>query len=235
MKTTGQKPTGRTLGKVAVVSPRRIFIVDDHPIFRVGLKQMINQEPDLIVCGEADDYDHALEGIVRLKPDLALVDITLPGKSGLELIKKLRSENHPLKLLVVSMHDEALCADRVLRAGGDGYFTKEEDPGEVIQAMRDVLAGHIYVSEAVLSGAAPAATKLATTSRSLALDPLNDSEIEILELLGRGRSNQEIAHQLSLNVRTVATRAAQIKRKLKLKSANALVRFAVLWVESAKV
>jgi len=128
-----------------------IYIVEDHPVFREGLAQLVNAEQDLTVCGQAGDAAQALRAIARLKPDLVLVDITLPGKSGLELIKELRPQNHQLKLLVVSMHDEALYANRVLRAGGDGYIMKQEDPEEIIHAIRDVLGGHTYVSEQVMA------------------------------------------------------------------------------------
>lgn len=214
-------------------SPHTVFIVEDHPVFREGLKQLVNREADLSVCGEAGDYDQALERIARLKPDLALVDITLTGRSGLELIKKVRSENRQIKLLVVSMHDEALYADRVLRAGGDGYIMKQEDPEEMIHAIRDVLGGHIYVSEEVLSGGAKAAPKPAATPKSRPIDQLTDAELAILELLGRGKSNQEIARQLGLSGRVINGRATQIRRKLNLKSVNALIRYAVCWVESA--
>ncbi|MBK5292604.1 MAG: response regulator transcription factor, partial [Acidobacteriia bacterium] len=163
----------------------------------------------------------------------ALVDITLPGRSGLELIKKLRAENRQIKLLVVSMHDEALYADRVLRAGGDGYIMKQEDPEEIIHAIRDVLAGHIYVSEEVLNSGAKAAPKPAATAKSQAIDQLTDMELEVLELLGRGKNHQEIARQLNLSTRVVSSCATQMGRKLNLKSANALIRYAVCWVESA--
>jgi DNA-binding NarL/FixJ family response regulator len=132
-------------------APKRVFIVEDHPVFREGLVQIINDESDLTVCGQAEDAEQAIEAIPGLKPDLVLVDITLPGKSGFELIKEVRAQNGSVKLLVLSMHDEALYADRVLRAGGDGYIMKQEDPEEVVHAIRDVLGGHIYVSEQVLA------------------------------------------------------------------------------------
>ncbi len=150
------KPMAKTSRAEPPGSRRTIFIVEDHPVFREGLVQIISGEKDLSVCGEASDADHALEAIARLKPDLVLVDITLPGKSGLELIKELRSRDSKVRILVVSMHDEALYADRVLRAGGDGYIMKQEDPEEIVHAIRDVLGGHIYVSEEVLASNANA-------------------------------------------------------------------------------
>jgi DNA-binding NarL/FixJ family response regulator len=166
---------------------------------------------------------------------LVLVDIGLPGKNGLDLIKEIRVSNRSVKLLVVSMHDEALYADRVLRAGGDGYVMKQQDPEEIIHAIRDVLAGHIYVSDEVMAstGKAPALRTPTTTPRHK-LEALADEDLEVLELLGRGKSEPEIARQLRVGVATIATRCKRIQKKLKLKSANALVRYAVCWIESGK-
>src|SRR6202012_2166577 len=129
----------------------RIFLVEDHPVFRDGLAKLLNAEADLTVCGEAGDAKRGLQSILKLKPDLAVVDLGLPGKSGLDLIKEVRALKVPIRFLVVSMFDESLYAQRVLRAGGDGYIMKQEDPQEIVQAIRDVLAGHIYVSEDVFS------------------------------------------------------------------------------------
>ena len=196
---------------------------------------MVNQQKDLTVCGEAGEYDQALSGIIRLKPDLALLDITLPGKSGLVLIKKLRSINTKIKLLIVSMHDEALYADRVLRAGGDGYIMKQEDPEEIILAIRDVLAGHIYISEKTWSGGPKAKLSRSTTPIGRAIEQLTDAEVEILESLGRGKGNQELSRQLALPVGEVTTQVTQIRKKLNLKSVNALIRCAVCWVEGETV
>ena len=212
-------------------APKKVFIVEDHPVFREGLMQIINSEGDLTVCGEAGDAEHALEAIPSLKPDLVVVDITLPGKSGLELIKDLRARNGGLKLLVLSMHDEALYADRVLRAGGDGYIMKQEDPEEVVHAIRDVLGGHIYVSEEVLASTAKVSLKRISEPETRPLDQLTDLELNILELLGRGKNSQEIARQLHFDVRKIIAHCAQMRRQLRLKSDNALVRFAAFWVE----
>ena len=214
---------------------RRVFIVEDHPVFREGLVQVINSEDDLTVCGEAADAEAALEAIRGLKPDLVLVDISLPGKSGLELIKDLRARNGGVKLLVLSMHDEALYADRVLRAGGDGYIMKQEDPEEVVDAIRDVLGGHIYVSDEIMAKGTKGAEARRSESKSRPLSQLTDIELEVLELLGEGKTNLEIARQLHLAARTVSVHSTQIKRKLNLKSINALIRYAVCWVEGGKV
>lgn len=188
---------------------------------------------DLLVCGQAGSTEQALPAINRLKPDLVLVDITLPGKSGLELIQKLRAADARVKLLVLSMHDEALYADRVLRTGGDGYIMKEADPEEIIHAIRDVLGGHLYVSDEVMARR----SKPTTSSRAVAKTPfgqLTDSELEILELLGLGRSAAEIARKLRLSGKKVETACARIKKKLKLKTLNALIRYAVCWIEANK-
>ena len=213
---------------------RKIFIVEDHPVFREGLVHIINSESDLTVCGEAEDAEGALKAVPSLKPDLVLVDITLPGKSGLELIKDLRARNGGVKLLVLSMHDEALYADRVLKAGGDGYIMKQEDPQEVVHAIRDVLGGHIYVSEEVLAARPKTAWNGGSELRSRPLDELTDSELEVLELLGRGKDNSAIASELHVGAGTVNAQSRQIRRKLNLGSTNALIRYAVCWVETGR-
>ena len=203
-------------------------------MFREGLAQIISSEDDLTVCGEAEDAEHALEAILGLKPDLVLVDITLPGKSGLELIKELRDLNLSVKLLVLSMHDEALYADRVLRAGGDGYIMKEEDPEEVVHAIRDVLGGRIYVSEQVMAGVKETPPSSGSALKSRPLAQLADAELEVLELLGEGKTNLEVARQLHLQPESVNTHCKHIMRKLDLKTSNALIRYAVCWVEGGK-
>jgi DNA-binding NarL/FixJ family response regulator len=215
---------------------RRVFIVEDHPVFREGLVRMLSTERDLEVCGEAGDFEKGLNGIKQHKPDLVLVDLELPGKSGLDLIKKVRSLKLPVKLLVVSMYDEALYADRVLRAGGDGYIMKEESPDEIIHAIRDVLDGHIYVSEEVMSGNAKAVPKMeAEPEKQRPLDHLTDLELNVLELLGRGQNNNEIADKLGLKSKEIASHCTQVRKKLKLKTDNALIRYAVCWVETGAV
>lgn len=213
-------------------SPEKIFLAEDHPTFREGLAQIINSGKDLTVCGEADTAEQALAAINRLRPDLMLVDISLPGKSGLELIKKLRSKNRKVKLLVLSMHDEALYANRVLRAGGDGYIMKQEDPEEIVQAIRDVLQGRIYISEEVLENTPTDSREDCAGPKTRPLQNLTDSELEILEGLGRGKSNQEIARQLRMSVAAVTTHCRRIMKELNLQSTNALIRYAVCWREA---
>lgn len=208
-----------------------MFIVEDHPVFREGLVQIINDAGDLTVCGQAESAEQAIDAIPGLKPDLVLVDITLPGKSGFELIKEVRAQNGSVKLLVLSMHDEALYADRVLRAGGDGYIMKQEDPEEVVHAIRDVLGGHIYVSEQVLAKRTKGAPNRGSEPTNRPLGQLTDAELEILQWVGEGKTNSEIASQLHLRPGTISAHCTQIRRKLKLKSTNALIRYAVCMVE----
>jgi DNA-binding NarL/FixJ family response regulator len=222
-----------TESKSRLAQPRKkIFIVEDHPTFREGLTQILNSAEDLAICGMAGTVDQALPAIARAKPDLVLVDISLPGKSGLELIKELRSVDRAVKLLVISMHDEALYAARVLRSGGDGYIMKQEDPDEIIYAIHDVLAGHIYVSEEVMESAKGGGRSRRSNEKTRPLDLLTDSELEILELVGRGKNSREIAGKLRLSERSVTAARSQLKEKLNLKSTQALLRYAVCWVES---
>lgn len=214
-------------------TPRsKVFIVEDHPFFREGLVSMLNREPDLEVCGQAPDAESALEAIRASAPDIVLVDISLPGRSGLELIKELRASDAEIKMLVVSMHDEALYADRVLRAGGNGYIMKDEDPSELAQAIRDVLNGHIYVSEEVL--ASRKGTQSSRKSEERALDALTDSELEVLQLVGYGKSPAAMAKHLGVSVKEVVDSCATIRRKLNLKSPSDLLRYAVCWVETGR-
>lgn len=210
---------------------RRVFIVEDHPVFREGLVRMLSTEKDLEICGEAGDYEIGLKSIQRFRPDIVLVDLELPGKSGLDLIKKIRTLKLPVKLLVVSMYDEALYADRVLRAGGDGYIMKEESPEEIVHAIRDVLDGHIYLSEEVLASQTKTPSKPAKSEENR-LDQLSDLELTVLELLGRGQNNDEIADKLGLKVKEISGHSAEIRKKLKLKTDNALIRYAVCWLET---
>ena len=222
-----------TLQDAQSLPRKRIYIVEDHPTFREGLVQILGDEPSFAVCGQAGTADEALPEIDHFKPDLVLVDISLPGKSGLSLIKELRAAQCPAKLLVISMHDEALYADRVLRAGADGYIMKEEDPEEIMQAVRDVLEGRIYVSDQVLARGSRADEEAGQKSRSL--DLLADRELEILELLGQGKTESEIAPRVGLSNRVLNAELRAIRRKLGFASEEALVRYAVRWIETCSV
>ena len=207
-----------------------VFLVEDHPVFRDGLTKLLNAEPDLAVCGGTGDPKQAIKSILKLKPDLVAVDIGLPGKSGLDLIKEIRDKKITVKLLAVSMFDEAVYAQRVLRAGGDGYVMKQEDPEVIVLAIRDVLAGRIYVSEEVF---ASESLKAPIKEPASLLDRLTDSELGVLEALGHGKSTREISTQVGLSEAAVNAHGESIRRKLKLKNHNALVRYAVWWVEDS--
>jgi DNA-binding NarL/FixJ family response regulator len=208
---------------------KKVFLVEDHPVYAEGLVEILKSEPGLAVCGQAGSAEEALRDIPGLAPDLVLVDITLPGMSGLELIKRLRPKFLKIKLLVISMREEQLYAARVLRAGGDGYVMKQQDPEDIIDAIRDVLAGRIYVSDEVMAGESKISRQDRPQPRSRPIDRLSDLELEILGLLGAGKSNPQIASTLGLNERNLARHRAEMRKKLCLNNTNALIRFAVCW------
>jgi DNA-binding NarL/FixJ family response regulator len=211
------------------VKKTRVLIVDDHPMTRAGLVHVINHQPDLMVCGEAESAAHALDILESSRPDLLLIDITLPGKSGLELIKDVKAMQPELLMLVVSMHDESLYADRVLRAGARGYITKHEGGEKLMEAIRHVLRGKIYVSESmsahileIFSGGQ------ARLDRS-SIEKLSDREFEVFESLGEGLSSQQIAKKLHLSAKTVDAHRANIKTKLNIKTTAELISYAARW------
>jgi len=213
---------------------KKVFLVEDHPVYAEGLVEMLKSEPGLAVCGQAGSAEQALRDIPGLKPDLVLVDITLPGMSGLDLIKRLRPKYPGIKLLVISMREEQLYAARVLRAGGDGYVMKQQDPKEIMDAIRDVLAGRIYVSDEVMDGQSKVSREGRPKPRSRPIDRLSDLELEILGLLGAGKSNPDIASRLELNARSLTGHYAKMRKKLRLNNTNALIRFAVCWTGSGE-
>lgn len=208
--------------------------MEDHPVYAEGLVEILKSEPGLAVCGQSGSAEEALRDIPGLKPDLVLVDITLPGMSGLDLIKRLRPEYPEIKLLVISMREEQLYAARVLRAGGDGYVMKQQDPEEILDAIHDVLAGRIYVSDDVMVGESKVPREGRPPPRSRPIDRLSDMELEILGLLGAGKSNAEIASHLDLNARRLTRHYAEMRKKLCLNNSNALIRFAVCWTGSGE-
>lgn len=203
-----------------------VLLVDDHPIVRQGLAQLINDEPDLAVCGEAGTAREALDAIERNKPDVAIIDISLEDRSGVELIKDIQSRWPDLPCLALSMYDESMYAVRVLRAGGRGYVMKQEVPRKVVAAIRRVLGGHIYVSENMATRLLDQLVSNERTEQT-PLGNLTDRELEVLTLIGRGVGTREIADRLFLSVKTVEGHRERIKEKLKLKTGAELVRYAV--------
>ena len=214
------------------VLPKRLFILDDHPMMREGLAQIINNEADLTVCGEAGTGREGVDLVCRLKPDLLLADISLPDKSGLEVIKDLRTLLPDLTVLVISMHDESLYAERVLRAGARGYIMKQEGGRKLMEAIRRVLNGQVYVSEKISASILESFSGRRTEAPRPPIEKLTDREFEVLQLLGGGKGTQDIADQLHLSGKTIEAHRANIKRKLQLKTASELIRYAVRWVET---
>jgi DNA-binding NarL/FixJ family response regulator len=208
----------------------RILIVDDHPMMREGLRTLISREHDLAVCGEAETAGQALDAVANLKPDLVLADISLPGRSGVELIKDICALQPAVLILVISMHDESLYAERVLRAGARGYIMKQESGPTMIQAIRQVLAGRIYLSDKmsarILENVAGKRAKASPIER------LSDREFEVFQLIGRGKSTVQIAEELHLSTKTVEAHRAQVKAKLDLRNMPELISFASRWVET---
>jgi DNA-binding NarL/FixJ family response regulator len=211
---------------------KRLVIVDDHPLFRKGLEELIHSDGGFAVCGEAGNASEAMDVIRKLNPDLAIVDLSLPGANGIELIKNIRAEFPKLPILVLSMHDESLYALRALRAGADGYVMKHEAMTNVVRAIHEVFAGRPYLSPEM---AAQVITKFAHGASAGETDPtarLSDRELEILELIGKGTEVRQIAKRLHLSPKTVETHRAHIKDKLDLKNAREVARFAVQWLDA---
>jgi DNA-binding NarL/FixJ family response regulator len=211
---------------------RKIFIVDDHPIVRRGLSQMINQETDLTVCGEADSAQHALEFLKKFQPDLMIVDISLQGIDGIELIKIIKARYGNLPVLVVSMHDESLFAERALRVGARGYIMKQEAIEKMMEAIRRVLQGELYISEGVSANIVKRFINGKAESTQSAIEVLSDRELEVFQLIGQGVGTRQIADNLNVSIKTVESYRANIKEKLKLKNATELMKHAVHWVNN---
>lgn len=209
-----------------------MLIIDDHPMMRQGLAQLIDNEPDLKVMAEADTGGQGLDIVVGKKLDLAIIDISLPDKNGLELIKDILSVKPELPVLIVSMHDEALYAERVLRAGARGYIMKQEGGPKLLTAIRQVLTGQIYVSEKMSARILESFSGRRTGAGASPMERLSDREFEVFQLIGQGKGTKEIAVHLKLSVKTVEVHRAKIKEKLSLTTATDLVRYAVRWSEA---
>ncbi len=218
--------------KPALTAKKKILIIDDHPMMREGLSQLINNEPDLTICGEAESAVAALAAVEKCIPDLAIVDISLKDSNGLELIKDLKIRWPKLPMLVLSMHDESLYADRVLRAGARGYLMKEAGGKNIMTAIRQILSGRIYVSEKMSDQLLATASGQAPAANNTAVDQLTDREFEVFQLIGRGTSARDMAARLHVSIKTVEAHRVNIKRKLGVNTATELIRYAVRWVET---
>jgi DNA-binding NarL/FixJ family response regulator len=212
----------------------RIMIVDDHPIFRKGLAQLIGEESDMEVCGEAEDVPTAKKLFERLKPDMVIVDLSLKGASGLELIKYIHELSPGRPVLVISMHDEQVYAERALKAGARGYIMKQEMTGKVVTAIRQVLNGKMFFSEDIVDSILG---RVAVASTSVHKDPvstLSDRELEVFTFIGKGLGRKEMASLLNVSIKTIGTYREKIKEKLSIRSSPELARRAVEWVQSQK-
>jgi DNA-binding NarL/FixJ family response regulator len=209
---------------------KRVVIVDDHPLVRERLAQLINHELDMESCGEAEDTQSAMEIIRDTTPDLVIIDITLKGPSGIDLIKHLRALSVKAPILVLSMHEESIYAERVLRAGANGYITKHQPAQEIVAAVRKILAGDIYLSEKMTAGLLKCLTVGGVKSQPKPIDRLADREFEVFALIGRGHSPHEIAKVLDIGLATVSTYRQRIKAKLDLNTATELQHFAISWI-----
>jgi DNA-binding NarL/FixJ family response regulator len=212
-------------------SKTKIFLVDDHPLVREWLTNLIHQQPDLVVCGEAEAPPEALQAISRLKPDIAIVDISMKGGSGIELLKDIKTLRPPVATIVLTMHDEHLYAERALRAGARGYIMKRETAGKVVAAIRRVLDGKLYLSERMKASFAEKFLDGTAPHTASSVELLSDRELEVFQLLGQGYETRQIAETLHVSMKTVQAFCARIKEKLQLGSATELLREAVRWHE----
>jgi len=210
----------------------RIFIVDDHPIVREGLSLMMNREPDLMVCGEAEEATGALQAIVAANPDFLIVDISLSRPDGLDLLKSIRARYPSLPVLILSMHDETIYAERALRAGANGYIMKQEATERVLVAVRQILTQKVYVSDRIANRMLQQYIRGSVSERQSPIAELSDRELEVFRLIGEGHSTRMIAEELHLSVKTVESYQAHIKGKLSLKNGRELVQRAIQWTIS---
>lgn len=211
---------------------KRILLVDDHPMTRYGMAQLLRQQCEFEVCGEADTAHRALAAVESLQPDLVLADLTMPGKHGLEFVKDMRAMHPEVAVLVVSMHDETLYAERVLKAGGRGYVMKHVGGKELLRAVRRVLDGHVYLSNVMAEKALDAFSDRRSQTSDSVIGQLTDRELQVFQCLGQGMTSREIGQQLHMGVKTVETHRRHVREKLNLKTGPELIKFAVRWVSS---
>jgi DNA-binding NarL/FixJ family response regulator len=216
------------------VTKKRIMVVDDHPIVRQGLALLINREADLVVCGEAEEASGAMHVLASSRPDVLIVDISLNGPDGLDLLKNIRTTHPSLPVLILSMHDELIYAERALRAGANGYIMKQEATEKVLVAVRRILSGEIYVSDRIANQMLKHYITGAGTLRNSSIADLSDRELEVFRLIGEGHGTRQIAEELHLSVKTVESYQAHIKEKLSLRSARELMQHAIQWTMNEK-
>jgi len=220
------------MNSITAKSQARIFLVDDHPLVREWLTNLINQQGDLMVCGECESAPQALQAIGEIRPDIAIVDISLKDSSGVELIKNLKLAHPDIAVLVLSMHEESLYAERALRAGARGYVMKRETTRKVIEAIRTVLAGRLFVSETIKDALASRVVKGGNTTSQSPVELLSDRELEVFQMLGQGQGTRQIAENMRVSVKTVQAYCARMKEKMSLNNATELLREAIRWNES---
>src|ERR1700744_5696048 len=217
------------------MSKTKIYLVDDHPLVREWLTNLIQHQPDLVICGESEDAPTALQGIRAAKPDVAIVDLALKNGSGMELIKDVKALAPNVAVIVLSMHDERLYAERALRAGARGYIMKRETAKKVVVAIRHVLAGKLFLSDRMIAAFAEKFLDGGVPAEGPAVDQLSDRELEVFQLLGQAHETRQIAETLHISMKTVQAFCARIKEKLKLASATELLREAIRWHESQQI
>lgn len=212
----------------------RVLLVDDHPIVRQGLALLIDREPDLAVCGEADGAHSAFHAITTLRPDIVVLDISLSGPDGLDVLKDIRMKTASLPVLILSMHDESIYAERAMRAGANGYIMKQEATEKVLVAIRRILQGEVYLSDRLTSTMLQQYVRGSASAKKSPLVNLTDRELEVFRLIGEGHGTRQIADELHLSVKTIESYQAHIKEKLALRNARELVQHAIEWTMNLK-
>ena len=220
--------------KKAEEAKSKILVVDDHPMIREGLARLVADEQDLIICGQAEDAYEALKAISETKPDVVIIDISLKSSSGIELMKSVKAQYPKLPVLILSMHDEALYAERALRAGAMGYIMKQEASEKLLTAIRHVLGGQIFVSDKVSKRLIRKLARGKTEMVTSPVDNLSDRELEVFQLIGQGYGTSQIAEKLYLSIKTIETYRTHIKEKLNLADSHELLQYAIQWVSTQK-
>jgi len=212
----------------------KVLLVDDHPIVRQGLALLIDREADLVVCGEADGAHSAFQAIAALQPDIVVLDISLSGPDGLDVLKEVRMKTASLPVLILSMHDESVYAERAMRAGANGYIMKQEATEKVLVAIRRILQGDVYLSDRLTNTMLQQYVRGASSAKKSPLVNLTDRELEVFRLIGEGHGTRQIADELHLSVKTIESYQAHIKEKLSLRNARELLQHAIEWTVNEK-